>query len=102
MEKAMASQTFTVYDILKKHFKDKDARIIAGMLEQKEIVATKEEYLSIKEDLINLKDNVVSFKSEMKRDNLMIKVLLLMTMAVVIATNPKALEIIQKAFSFAK
>ena len=94
MEKAMASQTFTIYNILrnKKEFTDEEAQTIASALEAKENIATKT-------DLLALELKLTEKFSRMEKCNFVFFVII---MAAIVLTNPKALEIISKFLGMAK
>ena len=94
MEKAMASRTFTIYNILKnkKGFTEEEAQTIATAMDTKENLVTKA-------DLVALELKVTEKFSHMEKMNLVFFVII---MAAVLLTNPKALDIISKLLGMAK
>ena len=118
----MAS-TVAIYKIFssKKIFTDKEAQFLASAIEQKESLATKEDISGVKLDIVNvrseLKQDIADLRTELKGDiaslrtdvdNKLNKLSLRgfamasVIFVAIIATNPRALELISRLCGIAK
>ena len=92
---AKVTESIKIYNILRAKqgiFSDEEAQIIAGALESKDNVATKE-------DLTGLELRIEKALSKIRLTEI---VLWLVTIGAVVITNPRALEVITRLFGLAR
>lgn len=85
MQEVAALKQIKIYNILRSKegiFTDEEAQYIAASLNQKDDVATKEDIALVGKDIVRLEGKM--------------KLWFLLTLLVILVTNPKALELIQK------
>jgi hypothetical protein len=92
---AKVTESIKIYNILRAKqgvFSDEEAQIIAGALDRKDNVATKE-------DLAGLELRIEKALSNIRLTDI---VLWLVTIGAVVLTNPKALDVITRLFGLAR
>lgn len=86
------SDNVKAYKILSKVVADEDAQFLAGMMDSKGSVATKEDLLTLKLDL----------RQEISNMKLLMIILWIATICSIIVTNPKALDLISRLCGMVK
>jgi hypothetical protein len=90
-------KSIEIYKLFRsKSFTDEEAQLVASAFDQKENVATKEDLLKLKLDLeLKMEKGFSAMKMQTT-------ILWLVTILVVIATNPRAIDLIGKVLGIAK